>query len=49
MKPAKYTYTIQDKYWSLNDSGKVTPGSLIHSLRNLTKFFKLLDCNLIEL
>ena len=29
MKPAKYTYKIQDKYWYLKDPGKVTPGSLI--------------------
>lgn len=49
MKPAKHTYNIQDKYWYLNDPRKVTPGSLIQGLRNLTRsFFLFLDWTLIE-
>lgn len=50
MKFAMYTYKIQGKYCYLNDPGKVTPGSLIQGLRNLTKsFFSFLDWTLIEL
>lgn len=39
MKPAKYTYNVQDKYCFSNDPGNVIPCSFIQGLRNLTKSF----------